>query len=1457
MTGEDSPDAAAAAAKAAAEKEKGSSSSGAAPVAARQIRDVGAAQFPMLTRTNYAEWSTIMKVMLRGRGLWAAVTTGPADEQEDLLAMEAILKAVPPELVTPLGSADDATAKKAWEKLKTMRLGDERIRDARAQQLRRQYDSIAFRDNENVEEFALRLQALVSQLAVLGEAIEEKDVVKKYLRIVPEKYEQVAVAMEVMLDIKGLSIEEVTGRLTAAEDRFARRAAAKAARTTANGELLLTSEEWIARSRKMEKGEFSGSGSGGSGGGGRGHGKPPTKKKGSKPAIGKDQCRRCGKTGHWAKECPVPRKVSKEEVHLAAVDDDEATLLMATFCALHDVEPEAEQAAAGAEEVPGRDISLNEPRAQVHLGTEGGAAEKRWYLDSGASNHMTGVRTAFSELDTGITGSVKFGDGSRVEIRGRGTVVFRCLNGEHRALTDVYYIPRLRSSIVSLGQLDEHGCKIKIEDGVLDIRDPEHRLLAKVRRTRNRLFLLDLKIEQPVCLAAQRAEEPWLWHARFGHLGFDALGRLGKMVRGLPRIKHAGELCDSCLAGKQRRLPFPKTAKFRATDVLELVHGDLCGPITPATHGGRRYFLLLVDDSSRYMWLRLISTKDEAPAAIKHFQARAEAESGKKLRVLRTDRGGEFTSVEFAEYCAEKGVVRHLTAPYSPQQNGVVERRNQTIVGMARSMLKAKTMPAAFWGEAVSTAVFILNRSPTKALKDKTPYEVWHGRRPNVSFLRTFGCVGHVKNTKPNLGKLDDRSTAMVFLGYQEGSKAYRMYDPRAGKVVVSRDVVFDEMAAWDWEDPGTKEAADSSGGGTFTIEYTLIPGGGDAETEQDSGAAQAVPAEDAEAAQSDPPSPGAESVGAWSPAGENTPPQGSPTPAAPASPAGTTVEFASPPSNIDAYVDAFHDGEEVRFRTVDSIVGDTAAPGLASRILDDAELLLTSAEEPPTFAEAEREANWRKAMAEEMRSIEENSTWELVDPPAGCRPIGLKWVFKVKRDEHGAIVKYKARLVARGFVQREGIDFEEVFAPVARMESVRLLLALAAANGWDVHHLDVKSAFLNGDLAETVYVKQAPGFVKAGAEHKVLRLRKALYGLRQAPRAWNAKLDATLRALGFTRCETEHALYVRRRGKFELIVGVYVDDLIVTGARTADIVDFKRGMANRFRMSDLGALSYYLGIEVKQGDSEMRLRQKAYAEKLVERAGMAGCKPCATPMEERLKLSRNSTATKVDAKMYRSIVGGLRYLTHTRPDIAYAVGYVSRFMEDPREDHWTAVKRLLRYIKGTAEQGIVFPRGGDKAAPRLIIFSDADMAGDIDGRRSTSGVLVFLGPAPISWQSLKQKIVALSTCEAEYVAAATGACQGVWLRRLLEEIAGAQAPPMLRVDNQPAIALAKNPVLHDRSKHIDVKFHFLRSCVDEGKIVIEFVDTNRQLADILTKSLGRLRFSEMKKMIGMVAIGN
>ncbi|WVZ95085.1 LOW QUALITY PROTEIN: hypothetical protein U9M48_040890 [Paspalum notatum var. saurae] len=1339
-----------------------------------------------------------MKVMLKARGLWRVVQDGTDDEQEDQMSMKAILKGVPPEYVTTLGSKD--SAKEAWTSLEAIRVDSDRVKKAK---LRREFETISFHDGEAVEDFALRLTPLVSQLGTLGEVIKEETVVAKYLRVVPSRYAHVAIAIETMLDLDALSIKDVTGRLKAVEDRVD---APTAQGEGPKGQLLLTEEEWTARMKEKQRGD---AGSSLSRGRGRRRGKSRRKAGASEPkeeggkAAAKDKCLNCGKFGHWARNCHAPRR--REQANLAQEEEEKPALLLAHGCS---TEVEAGEPAllmaqacavnSEAEEAKHAPVRLEEPRAQVHLGKEEGDEEatERWYLDSGASNHMTGSL-------------------------GRGTILFSCSNGGHRALTGGYYIPRLRSNIVSLGQLDERGCKVLIDDGVLRIRDREQKLLVKVSRSKNRLYVMKLTIARPVCLAARHEEAAWRWHARFGHLSFDALGRMARkgMVRGLPEIEHVSELCDSCLAGKQRRAPFPKTANYRAQDPLELVHGDLCGPIKPAMHGGRRYFLLLVDDSSCFMWLWLLTAKDQAAEAIKEIKARAEMETGKKLKALRTDRGGEFNSEEFAHYCAGEGVGHHLTAPYSPQQNGIIERRNQTVVGMARSMLKAKGMPAAFWGEAVSTTVYILNRSPTKSLENKTPFEAWHGRKPDVAHLRTFGCVGHVKVTRPNLAKLEDKSKPMIFLGYEAGSKAYQLYDPVERRVHVSRDVVFDEAASWDWARPSNEEAATGGSSSIFTVEHEECLDGkalahGQPEHSVDNGDGEQ---------------------------GGGSPVPG-PGEASPATPAGAPIRYATPPPDASQFLDAEYEGEPVRFRIVNDIVGNPTPPGLAAWALDD-ELHFSSAEEPPSFAAAEQDENWRQAMLEEMSSIQENQTWELVDPPANCRPIGLKWVYKVKRDERGKVVRHKARLVARGFMQREGIDFEEVFAPVARMESVRLVLALAATRGWNVHHMDVKSALLNGELKEEVFIKQPPGFVVTGQEHRVLRLRKALYGLRQAPRAWN---------LGFAKCETEHALYTRRAERGQLVVGVYVNDLVVTGTSEQDIVAFKEEMKKLFRMSDLGLLTYYLGIEVEQGTDSITLRQSAYARKLLERRGMAGCRANKTPMEEKIKLSKASTAAKVDATGYRSIVGGLRYLVHTRPDLAFAVGYVSRFMEDPREDHLTAVKHLLRYVVGTLDYGIVYPRrGGGKA--ELIGYSDSDMGGDVDGRKSTSGLIFFLGKCPISWQSQKQRIVALSTCEAEYIAAATACCQGVWLRRLLQEITGEDhRAPVLRMNNKSAIELAKNPVLHDRSKHIDIRFHFIRDCVNGGRIVLGHVETGQQLADILTKPLGQKRLVQLMVKIGV-----
>jgi hypothetical protein len=445
-------------------------------------------------------------------------------------------------------------------------------------------------------------------------------------------------------------------------------------------------------------------------------------------------------------------------------------------------------------------------------------------------------------------------------------------------------------------------------------------------------------------------------------------------------------------------------------------------------------------------------------------------ETGRRLRVLRTDNGGEFTSVEFEMYYAEHGIERQHTAPYTPQQNGVVERRNQSVVTMARSLLKSQSMPAMLWGEAVATAVYLLNRAPTKAVDGITPYVAWHGCRPDVHHLCTFRWVAYIKATKSRLKKLEDRGTPAVFIGYERGAKAWSFYDPVSRHTVVSRDAVFDEPASWNWEQEDTGPGED------LVVEYHTMQLGSELP-------GAPVPMEDMPA-----PSPAAPTPLPATPAPAATPP---PRP-----------EFVSPPPDAEDYLDADADDVKPRYHTIDNILGAGSPPGLATRQVAAA-LHLQIEDEPATFAEAEQHQPWRHAMLEEIESIVNNKTWRLADLPRGQRPIGLKWVYKLKKDAAGEVIKHKARLVAKGYVQQQGVDFDEVFAPVARIESVRLLLALAAQEGWLVHHMDVKSAFLNRELVEEVYVRQPPGFIIVSTRHSTGSVRHRARGTPSSTRRW------------------------------------------------------------------------------------------------------------------------------------------------------------------------------------------------------------------------------------------------------------------------------------------------------------------------------------------------------------------
>ena len=370
-----------------------------------------------------------------------------------------------------------------------------------------------------------------------------------------------------------------------------------------------------------------------------------------------------------------------------------------------------------------------------------------------------------------------------------------------------------------------------------------------------------------------------------------------------------------------------------------------------------------------------------------------------------------------------------------------------------------------------------------------------------------------------------------------------------------------------------------------------------------------------------------------------------------------------------------------------------------------------------------------------------------------------------------------------------------------------------------------------------------------------VYRLNKALYGLRQAPRAWNNKLDSILKELQFYKCSKEPSVYRKKVKDDLLIVAVYVDDLFVTGSKVKLIIEFKREMSTKFEMSDLGELTYYLEIEVIQHLDGITLSQRGYAMKILEEAGMKDCNEAQTPMDSGLKLSKSEEERSIDATNYMRNIGCLRYFLHTRPDLSYCVGVLRRYMQDPKESHGAAMKQCLRYLKGTTTYGLVFERS-TAMATRLIWYSDSSHNVDPGDGRSTTGHVFYLGKSPVTWCSQKQETVAFSLCEAEFMAGTEAARQAIWLHELLEEINGSKCEKVvIRIDNQSAIALTRNHVFHGRSKHIHTRYHFIRECVEKGKIDVEHVLGTEQKADILTKALGRLKFKEMRELMGVLEL--
>lgn len=487
----------------------------------------------------------------------------------------------------------------------------------------------------------------------------------------------------------------------------------------------------------------------------------------------------------------------------------------------------------------------------------------------------------------------------------------------------------------------------------------------------------------------------------------------------------------------------------------------------------------------------------------------------------------------------------------------------------------------------------------------------------------------------------------------------------------------------------------------------------------------------------------------------------------------------------------------------------------------------VTAGVEPNSFGEAMKDEKWRKSMQKEIQALEDNVTWTVQSLPQGKRAINCKWVYKIKYNADGTIERYKARLVILGNRQLEGIDYHETFAPVAKMVTVRTYLAVAAAKDWEIHQMDVHNAFLHGDLQEEMYMTMPPGF-NSGKPGMVCRLNKSLYGLRRAPRCWFAKLAAALTHYGFTQSYSDYSLFTLRKDKIQLNVLVYVDDLIISGNDHETALHFKGYLSTCFHMKDLGSLKYFLGIEVARSPAGIFLCQRKYTLDIISEVGLLGSKPVSIPLEQNHNLALANGASLADPEVYRRLVGRLIYLSVTRPELAYCVHVLAQFMQHPREQHWEAALRVMRYLKVKPGKGIMLRSDCDL---RLYAWCDSDWAGCPLTRRSLTRWFILLGNSPISWKTKKQHTVSRSSAEAEYRSMATTTCELKWLKELLVALNVDHPIPInLYCDSQAALHIATNPVFHERTKHIEIDCHFVRAAIQSGMIKPNHVKTSAQI---------------------------